>query len=65
MRLGISFDATGDLLKVKELNLQRQCAPLKVILLDAPDQFQNCVVKMDSDNRVLADELPDGWYGCW
>ena len=41
--------ATGNLLEVQELNLQRQCAPFKVIFLYAPYQLQYRVVQVDGD----------------
>ena len=45
----VNSDATGNLLEVQELHFQCQCAPLEVILLDAPDQFQHRVVQVDGD----------------
>ena len=47
--------AAGDLLEVPKLHLQRQCAPLEVILLNAPHQFQHRVIEVDGDGSILAD----------
>ena len=46
----VNGDAAGNLLKVQELYFQRQCASLEVVLLDASDQFQYCVIQVDGDS---------------
>ena len=51
----VNSDTAGDLLKVAKFDFQRQGPALEVVLLDAPDQFQNRVIQMDDDSGILAD----------
>ena len=64
----VDSDTAGDLMKIlilvillsllslsRKLDFQRQGPALEVVLLDAPDQFQNRVIQMDDDSGILAD----------
>ena len=51
----INGDAAGDLLEVQELYLQCQCSTLEVVFLDASDQFEHCVIQVNSDSGILVD----------
>ena len=64
----VDSDTAGDLMKIlilvillsllslsRKLDFQRQGSALKVVLLDAPDQFQNRVIQMDGDSGILVD----------
>jgi len=46
----VNSDTAGNLLEVQKLYLQRQCVPLEVILLDAPDQLQHRMIQVDGDS---------------
>ena len=64
----VDSDTAGDLMKIlilvillsllslsRKLDFQCQGSALKVVLLDASDQFKNRVIQMDGDSGILVD----------
>ena len=53
----VNGDASGDLLEIEELHLQRQRPTLKLALLDATDELDGSMIEFDGDSCRLADIL--------